>query len=194
MTLSALRRFLPVTVAVLAATVLSACSSGAWWKDEPDPRPCPKVAVLADAAAITAFKPGTGRDLTDILYEARFPSTGAPKGSCAYDTDDETGVGTIDVEFRLDMSAARGPADTTRRAPLQYFVIATDTSEKRSILVRKLFDIVAEFPGNRTQATLVDQPVYLTLPIKKGQTGADYLVFIGFQLIREQLDYNRASR
>ena len=130
-----------------------------------------------------------GRDLTDVLSEGRIVNY---KGSCTYSTDSDTGEGTMDVEVRLDLRAARGPADTTRGAALQYFISVTDIDRK--ILSKEVFDIQADFPGNRTQAKIVDQPIYLTLPIAAGQTGADYLIFVGFQLTRDQLDYNRANK
>lgn len=175
-------------LAALIAVGLSACS-GNWWEDKKETRPCPKVSILADAASETTFAPGPGRDLTDIVHQGEV--TGFA-GACLYDTDSKTGEGTLDVELRLDLSAVRGPADTSRRASLRYFVSLTDN--KLAVLTRESFDVAAEFPGNRTQAKIEKQPIYLSIPIKKGQTGADFQVFVGFQLTREQLDYNRANK
>lgn len=173
----------------LVTWALGGCSGGKWWEDKPETRPCPTVSVLSDAANVTAFRSGGGRDLTDVLYEGKFAGY---TGSCVYFTDSDTGVGHMEVELRLDIRAGRGPADTTRRAPLQVFVSVTDT--ERNVLSKEVFDMPADFPGNRTQAKLQDQPIYLTLPLEKGQTGADFIVFTGFQLTRAQLDYNRANK
>lgn len=177
-----------LSVALLGAVTLAGCTPS-FLKDEPETRACPDVKILSDAETLTAFRPGAGRDLTDVMYEAKFVGY---RGSCLYDTDSDSGTGELSVEVRLNMKARRGPANTTATAPVQYFVSITDPA--RNVLTKKTFDVQANFPGNRTQAKIDDQPVYLTLPIAKGQTGADYTVFIGFQLTRAQLDYNRAAK
>ena len=44
--------------------------------------PCPKLYVLADAGSLVRFKPGPGRDITDILFEGNVADF---TGTCEYD-------------------------------------------------------------------------------------------------------------
>lgn len=181
--------WLKTALAMVIATLgVNACA-GNWWEDKKETRPCPKVSILADAATVTVFRDGPGRDLTDIVHQGEIVGFA---GACLYDTDKATGDGKLEVELSLDLAAVRGPADTSRRAALRYFVSLTDAA--LTVLTRETYDVAAEFPGNRTQAKIEKQPIYMTLPIKKGQTGNDFHVFVGFQLTRDQLDYNRANK
>lgn len=188
MTLFFVRRLTSLAAVAAAAVGLAACSAGNWWENKPETRPCPTVSVLSDAASVTVFRAGPGSDLTDVLYEGHFAGY---DGACVYNTD-KTGKGSMEIELRLDLRAVRGPADTERRAPLRIFVSVTDL--ERNILSKEVFDTPADFPGNRTQAKLQDQPIYVTLPLAEGQTGADFLIFTGFQITRAQLEYNRANK
>ena len=45
--------------------------------------------------------------------------------------------------------------------------------------------------GNRTRLVYEDQPVVLSIPLKAGAIGPDFLVYVGFQLSPEELQYNR---
>ncbi|MBT6801305.1 MAG: hypothetical protein HOA41_06485, partial [Rhodospirillales bacterium] len=63
-------RFRPGLVVALLAVIglLGAC--GILGSKKPPP-PCPKIVILKDAGKVTKFRPGAGRDLSDLLYEAR---------------------------------------------------------------------------------------------------------------------------
>ena len=172
-----------------ALAVLGLLVSGcAMFEQQEETRPCPRTAMLSDAASVVVFRDGPGRDLTDVLTEGQFTNF---TGTCQYDTEDD-GSGQMNIELRLDMRIASGPANTARVARIPYFVSLTDAAQ--NVLDKQVFDAVAEFPGNRTQANLVDQPVDMTIPLAAGQNGRNFNIFIGFQLTREQLDYNRKRR
>lgn len=170
---------------VLAVSALSACGV---FKEQAPPPPCPEVAVLSDAATVTRFVEGTGRDLTDVLYEAQIVDAG---GACQYDVDDDTGEGTLDVEMAVAMEVARGPANREGRAEIGYFVAITDAD--RAILNRQHFEGLVTFPGNTSRLEWRDEPVYLTISLKSGQTGADFRIYVGYVLSEEELQFNRSQ-
>jgi len=173
------RRTAAIAVAALA---LSACEA---FQSAPPP-PCPGVAVLGDAATLTKFVDGPGRDLTDVLYEARLVDAA---GACDYDVDKDTGDGRLDVEMAVSMEMSRGPANRDGRVEVRYFVALT--GRDRDIIDRQLFEGVVEFPGNRTTLLWIDEPVVLAIPLRGGQTGADFRIYVGYDLTEEELEFNR---
>ena len=157
--------------------------------DKTPPPPCPSLNVLADAANLTRFRPGPGEDLTDVLFEARMANIGM---ACEHDIDEDTRDGRLEMSVQLFLEADRGPADRSRKAQLPYFVSLTDSD--RTPLVKEVFDVVVDFPGNRTRVAAMDEPVEIDIPLKAGQTGRDFKIWVGFQLTREELAYNRRQR
>jgi len=151
--------------------------------------PCPDYRILADAANYTTFRPGTGRDLTDVDVEGNFDNM---RLSCKTNLDKETKIGTMDVEVILDFIAQRGPANTTRKATFPYFVSVANMDKK--ILYREEFDVSVSFEGNRTGLGFRNAPITLELDLKPNITGEDYVIYTGFVLTPEQLKHNRARR
>lgn len=177
---------------ILAFLLLAGCSvyDSIFGSNLP-PLPCPPVSVLGDASLLTRFREGDGRDLIDVLYGGEI---GAVETSCEYSLNEDTGAaGWLSVEVAPVIFAERGPADRERRAVYPYFVTVVDA--ERRVLNKQTFDLVVEFPRNRTRTTVVDKPpVALTIPLKEGVRGDSFEVFIGFQLSREELDFNRRRR
>ncbi len=174
---------------IFFSLLVSACTAVDEIFDEPPPPPCPSVSILGNAERITHFRTGQGRDLIDITAEARIDDFIA---QCIYDVDEETGVGKVYVELSLGITASRGAANISGFAELPYFVTITDL-EKR-VLNKATFTIVPVFEGNRFQLSLYDEPVLLSAPIEPPMTGRDYLIFVGFQLTPEELEYNMLLR
>lgn len=142
---------------------------------------CPRVAVLADAARIVKFKPGQGRDLTDVLYEGQFRDV---NGTCAYDMR----RGHVDLDFSVDIEIARGPAETTRQVSIQYFVAVVDPNQ--NILGKEKFTSTFRFEGNANRAVITED-VSPRLPLQDVKLGPGYTVLLGFQLSAEELAYVR---
>lgn len=160
---------------LLAVPLLAACAS------EPETRPCPKAVVLTDAARQVKFN-GQGRDLTDVLFEA---SVQTGRLTCEYDDN------VLDVDLDVQVVAVRGPANNDRLANLSYFVAVARTDE--TVLARQSFDIAIPFPGNRTRVAGIEQ-IGQVITLAAGETGGDYRIYVGLDLTREELDYNRANR
>lgn len=164
-----------LALAMLLPLVVGACA------EKVPPPPCPRVVGVPGAQSVARYSPA-GRDLTDVVYEATFQNAVL---SCTYDTD------AIDADMQVTIVAARGPADVDRKAALAYFV-AVATSDN-NVLARKEFDLEIPFPENKTRIAAVEE-ITQHIPLKEGQTGADYVIYVGLALTPEELKYNLGKR
>lgn len=170
--------FRSLPVLALSALTLAGCGTAG----DTGPRfSCPRVVLVDDADRLTRFA-GQGRDLTDVDFEAEIMQLA---GSCGEDD------GVIDVDLQIRIVASRGPADDDRRAPFAYFVAITDADER--ILARESFETAIEFPGNATRSGILERVAH-RIPLPEGETGAGYAIYVGFELSREEFDYNRRRR
>jgi hypothetical protein len=174
---------LRIGLAALAVFALAACET-----DKRPPPPCPDIVIVKDASDLTLFREGPGRDLTDVVLEAQIVEF---RGFCETDLDDDTGTGEVVVEMELILSATRGPANTTRDGSMRYFVAIADSEE--NILAREEFDTAVAFEGNRNRVAFLEE-LTQTIPLKRGELGDAYNIFIGFQLSDDQLRYNLQKR
>lgn len=189
--LAAIRHARRLAAAGALATLLlsvGACST----KKPVSPGPCPRVNILADASQLTGFRDGPGRDLIDVDHTARITRVG---GNCVYKMDKPTEknkkpeTGTLTMTIGLLIAAERGPADADRKARFEYFVTLVDRD--RRPIQKTVFPVTVDFPGNVTRATAEEFPIDLKIPLQAKQTGADFVVFVGFQLSPEQVEFNR---
>ena len=162
-----------------AALVLGAGLAGCGLFDRGPPKPCPRVSILRDAGSMTQFKPGPGRDLIDVRFEATF---GEMSLSCEYDED------VITMKVGLQLFAARGPAADAPATELRYFVAVVDRTQR--ILVKETFVSYLDFPRNRSRVGIAEE-IAPRIPLKRGESAADYEILVGFQLSPAELDYNR---
>ena len=169
--------------AALALFILAACQQGA---TAPVP-PCPDIVIVQDASELTQFLSGPGRDLTDVTLEARISDF---RGFCETDVEDDR-TGTVDVELQLLLVATRGPAATTRDATFRYFVAIAD--KKENILAREEFESSVSFEGNRNRIGFSEE-LAQNIPLKAGQLGDAFSIFVGFVLSDEDLKYNLNKR
>jgi hypothetical protein len=141
---------------------------------------CPRPAVAEDAGRLTRFA-GDSRDPSNILFDAVVSDI---TGNCGYDKDGNI----VQVDMQVQFTATRGPANKDERGPFNYFVAIARTDG--TILKRDAFDGLFEFPGNKTQVQFADE-LEETIPLKEGERGTNYVVLVGFEMSREELDYNR---
>ncbi len=170
--------FRPRTL-ILAASVLAllgACSA-----DDTVYLPCPRIVVVKDAQNLTRFI-GEGRDLTDVVFEAKIDGNGI---SCDYDESD------LEVEMQVRLEVARGPAAPGEGAKLRYFVAIARTD--RTILAREEFGLDISMPGNHTRVVALDD-VSPRIPLDPGENGSSYLIYLGLSLSDEEMAYNRSNR
>jgi hypothetical protein len=163
--------------AALAALALSACA------DNTLP-PCPSVRVDSTTARLTQFKPGPGRDVTDVAYQVEVV---AYQGECVFSDEG------VEVQMDLDFALATGPAVEKGPVTLYYFVavpqLFPNPVGKRVFQVRRTLPAT---PGVRERFRETDLRIFI--PLKKNEPAAAYDVYVGMQLDNAQLDYNRAQR
>jgi hypothetical protein len=167
-------------LASLVVLALLGCSS----KSSND-KVCPRVAVLSDAGSLTRFRPGPGRDILDIDFQAEI---GDLVAACQFsgEKDDRRLV----VQTAPVFVVSRGAANTDRKAAFTYFVSVIRTDE---ILTKELFEASAEFAGNRSRVIVQDDqdPVTIEMSLPYRDAEYEYQILIGFQLTQEELEYNQ---
>lgn len=145
----------------------------------PPPPPCPQVTVLRDAAELIRYRPGPGRDLTDIVEHAKFAKLGL---KCDYERD------RLEVELAIDIAVERGPAATGREVRLPYFVAVIGSDDE--ILAKEVFTSVAEIPADRRRLGVREETEQI-IPLRGSQTGSNFEIIVGFQLTEAELEANR---
>jgi hypothetical protein len=148
------------------------------------PPACPRASILGSAANLIRYRAdgsgGGGQDVTDMVLNGRI--TGV-SGTCER-SDEET----LNVAATVGLDLTRGPASTSRREDVPFFVAVTQGDQ---ILDKRVFHIRAEFPANTDRLRLSSDEVHLTLPITRERSGASYDMLVGFQLTPDELATNR---
>lgn len=176
--------------AVLAAALLLPGACSLFGEDEP-PLPCPGVVRPSDTDHLTRFD-GAGRDLTDVVFQARIRDVTA---TCEYEDDDTVIESSMFVTFEVE----RGPAlrrlqdAEDDRVGFTYFVAVATNDEEPRILTREAFEVEASFEGNSSRGALVDE-IAPRIPLNPGEDGRDYSIYVGIEMNRAELDYNRQNR
>ncbi len=169
------------------ALALAGCeTSDLPFVDKPVILPCPNFFVLEDAANLTQFRGGTGRDITDILVSAEM---GEIRLGCLSNVDSETNAGVLELDVSPIILAEMGASNTEAKAKLPYFVVITDPDKE--ILYREELNVEVSFEGNRTRLVITAAPTTLELPITPEIRSKYYLVYAGFVLTPEELEFNR---
>ncbi|WP_142847350.1 hypothetical protein [Telmatospirillum sp. J64-1] len=171
-------RIAPFAV-LAAAALLSACGTS----QRAEAPPCPPVSVLADASEMTRFRPGPGRDITDVELEAEI--TGF-RGSCVYRGN------TAHMTLAVAIEVKRGPAAQGREADLPFFLAIPafyPADEAKAVLPVRI-----AFPPNVEAVRYVEENIELTVPMKEGEALETYRIYLGLQLDEAQLEYNRQQR
>jgi hypothetical protein len=164
--------------AVLLALALSGC--GMFGKSERPP-PCPKVFLANEISTLTRFRPGGGRDLTDVAFQVDL--TGY-SGSCTYDKNKLTV--TLDVNFAVARGPAGGPT-----ADFEYFVAIPKMYPADA--AKRQFDVAFRFPPGAGRGQFQDE-VEIDVPLSNRTTGPSNEIYIGLQLTPDELDYNRKQQ
>lgn len=149
--------------------------------DRRETPPCPPVLVVKDASRLTLYRDGPGRDVTDVLFNARVVDF---QGACEWNRA-QTEVG---IELRIAFEVERGPANRDRMARYRYFVAIPAFHPAPQ--GKQVFGSEVTFPDNVLRLRTGDT-VRLRIPIAREKTWEDYPIYIGFQLAPEQVEQNR---
>jgi hypothetical protein len=160
------------SIAAALLALLSACGSSS---PEPAPPACPTVLLLKGAERTAAYLPGPGTRPADLRYLAVLTDL---VSVCRYEDDG------VDVALRFNLIAEQGPAYTTGPLRLTYFVASLGPGQQ--VLSKPLFDVDIEFPEGQQRAGS-SQEMTVQMPEVTPATGAQYSVFVGFQLDDEEM-------
>ena len=161
--------------AMVLALTLAGCGSS------PRMPPCPKIFLSSDISTLTRFRPGGGRDLTDIDFQAELLGY---SGSCKYEKDKLT------ITLNVGLGVSRGPA-AGREARFSYFVAIPKLYPSPAAKVD--FDVAYPFPSGQARGEFKDE-VEIDIPLAERNTGPSNEIYIGLQLTAEELEYNRKQR
>jgi len=157
---------------------LVACSLAACTSDQ-STFTCPSASTVPDLRTIARVNPG-GKD-DDIQTAGRIA---AVNSSC---DKEAKGIATsLSIEFAALRS---GPG--IRHVEFPYFVAIADSTG--NILGKQEFTLGVDFPGEAATMRTTEK-VTAHLPLKNPQLGNIYTVLVGFQLSRNEVDFNRAHR
>ena len=171
-----------LAVALAAVLALSGCN-----RNRPEPA-CPAGFIPSDAAKVTRFRDGPGRDLTDVLFQANVQDI-------LIQCNHERKVAVVDLQIAITVD--RGPADRGRSVDLPYFVAILDPDGQ--ITTKQEFKVHFDFNDNRTHLGCViggknscdaDEPEP-RVPLSDKLT--NYRILVGFQLTPEELAWNRTQ-
>ncbi len=174
-------------VALLSAGILSGCSL---FEAKKPPLPCPQIKIDRDTVQLTKFRPG-GTDLTDVILEAEIIGY---TGECSVNPKTNAVDMQVMVNFRtrLGPAAPLSGAGEPRTAKFDYFVALPDFYPHPE--AKKIFTAEIGFPPNVNQLRFRDAMVNLSLPLTKEIGSGDARVYLGMQLTRDELEYNRKNR
>ena len=184
-------RFLIVAAAGIVA--LTGCSDTGFFGSKIAPPGCPTTSILEDANRITVYRPGPGRDIADIVYEARLLGV---EGDCSYEMDKkgetaaETTYKAVTMNLRPRFVVTPGPAMSGFTIPVHYFVAIPDFYPHPE--GRAEFSRTVETSPARTQVDVTDANIEISVPLNGKRRGESIGIFLGFVLTEEQLRENRS--
>ncbi len=169
-------RLFPVVPLLLTALAIGSCS-----RSEPVSIACPQGIIPADAAKVTRFRDGPGRDMTDVIFEGEIYDILV---QCKREKQ------TVVVDLQIGLAGTRGPADRTRLADLDFWVAIVDGKSHEPV-ERVAARVRFEFKDNRTRQTMVFDEMEPVIPVKNPNDAAQYQVMVGLQLTPDELAWNR---
>jgi hypothetical protein len=148
--------------------------------------PCPFVGAVRELSYMTKFQ-GDSQDLSDTLFEAKIDQV-LPAVNCIYENND--GKQAIVYDIQVKFLAQRGPKEREGLAKFNYFVGIGGPGGQ--ILTREVFDSEIEFENNATQAIIIEE-IQPRIPLKQGENGDYYRIYLGFMLNEREFAYNRKN-
>lgn len=176
------RRAIGIVAGAMALLVTASCATN----EDIASYPCPFVGAVRELSYTTKFE-GESQDLSDTLYEAKIDQV-LPAVNCVYENDD--GKQAIVYDIQVKFLAQRGPKEREGLAKFNYFVGIGGPGGQ--ILKREVFDSEIAFENNATQAITIEE-IQPRIPLKQGENGDYYRIYIGFMLNERELAYNRKN-
>ena len=176
------RRAIGILAGAMALLATASCAT----TEDIASYPCPFVGAVREVSYMTKFQ-GESQDLSDTLYEAKVDEV-RPAKNCVYEDDD--GKRAIAYDIQVKFLAQRGPKEREGVARFDYFVGIGGPGGQ--IIAREVFDSEIAFENNATQAIVIEE-IQPRIPLKQGENGDFYRIYIGFMLSEQELAYNRRN-
>lgn len=171
--------------------VLSGCETPSKinpWADKKPVPACPTIQLLKDTDMIVAYRPGPGRDITDIRFEAELKEF---TGECEY--IGKKGVySSVNVVLKVGFDITRGAAEKSSLIDVSYFIAMPEFYPKPA--GRNIFRVRVAFPDNGNAVKILDEEVEISIPLSGSRKGPGSKIYIGFQLTPDQIEFNRRER
>jgi hypothetical protein len=160
---------------------LSACKAF----DKEEPPMCPRVSALADSVVMTKFRPGQGRDMTDVELRAEMTSY---HGSCRYNAETRQMI----IKMQVGIDAERRPALSGRHADIAYYIaIPAFYPDPKA---KQILPVSLDFSSDSNRAHVTDGEVEISIPITNLKELPKFEVFVGLQLTPDELAFNRQQK
>jgi hypothetical protein len=176
------RRAIGIVAGAMALLASASCATN----EDIASYPCPFVGAVRELSYMTKFQ-GDSQDLSDTLFEAKIDQV-LPALNCIYENDD--GKQAIVYDIQVKFLAQRGPKEREGLAKFNYFVGIGGPGGQ--ILTREVFDSEIAFENNATQAITIEE-IQPRIPLKQGENGDFYRIYLGFVLSEREFAYNRKN-
>lgn len=149
---------------------------------------CPSVGIVEDLRSMTLFADNENPDGNNVLGYAKIEDF---DGGCSF----ENGVSVIDLDVmfsgRLGDATTRKGRGTEPSVAFPYFIAVSD--ENGNILNKEVFAVALRFREGM-DSTHQAEHLRPRIPLPDAALASRYQVLIGFQLNRQQLNFNRGGQ
>jgi hypothetical protein len=136
---------------------------------------CPSINILPEAVRITQLANGKA----DLKAEIREPAIACTVAG---------GKAKSKLSFWVKSAIAPGASVAARTVP--YFVAIIVDGE---VIGKEVFQLALPFAGDDRKLMVKEKIARVDIPVAKDREAEDYSVTIGFQLTREQVEYNKTA-
>jgi hypothetical protein len=164
---------------ILTVMVLSVGGCGLIGESTGAPDICPVPAILKELQEMVRFKPGAGTDLSDVIVHVKMNTF---NGVC------DIGEKEISLSMAIEMTALRGAAMVEDNARFSFLVWILDRNKE--VLSRNRFPIISKFEGRDSRIDFSDT-FDVIIPQRADHAPTDWIVYMGLELSKEELAYNR---
>lgn len=146
---------------------------------------CPTTGILEEASLMRVFASGAAAAPAGVAYDLEFMR--ALLLECELNDKQE-----MTAKIRFEARAQPGPARAENTIRYPYFIALLDPNGK--ILDKKVLEGEAKFKSGDTQIRFAEEYDKIKFDVPEGKDGQGYEILIGFQLTREQVEFNRAQK
>jgi hypothetical protein len=166
---------LKLIIAAIVTAGLASCSTSRVER-------CPPASVLVDTGTMTVFRSGSAPDPANVLYTVQIARA---QQDCELP---KFGSRVVTASVAIDFRAARSNGGEAVSHVIPYFVAITSEGK---ILAKRDFTVQFTFEAGQQVASFSDSVKSLAVSLGRDKKPTDYGILVGFQLTKDQLEYNR---